>query len=81
MSTWIAERVSEIVRSALYQAEQALLALIAAHVDPPVIARLLALIAVSDHDGDRIARRIARCRLSCLTAASGSTSMRSRAAG
>jgi hypothetical protein len=42
------ERVSEIARSALHQAEQALLALIADRLDPVVVARLEALIAVSD---------------------------------
>ena len=46
------ERVSEIARSALHQAEQALLALIADRLDPVVVARLEALIAVSDDDED-----------------------------
>ena len=46
------DRVSEIARSALYQAEQALLALIAERLDPAVVARLEALIAVSDDDQD-----------------------------
>ncbi len=44
------ERVSEIARSALHQAEQALLALIADRLDAVVVARLEALIAVSDED-------------------------------
>jgi hypothetical protein len=44
------DRVTEITRSALHQAEQALLALIAARVDGVVIARLLALISVGDDD-------------------------------
>jgi len=44
------ERVSEIARSALHQAEQALLALIADRLDAVVVARLEALIAVSDDD-------------------------------
>jgi hypothetical protein len=43
------ERVSEIARSALHQAEQAL---IANRLDPAVVARLEALIAVSD-DNDQ----------------------------
>jgi hypothetical protein len=46
------ERVSEIARSALHQSEQALLAVIAERLDPVVIARLEALIAVSDDDGE-----------------------------
>ena len=46
------ERVSEIARSALHQAEQALLALIANRLDAVVVARLEALIAVSDDDQD-----------------------------
>ena len=46
------ERVSEIARSALHQAEQALLALIAERLDAVVVARLEALIAVSDDDED-----------------------------
>jgi TnpA family transposase len=46
------ERVSEIARSALHQAEQALLALIAARLDAVVVARLEALIAVSDDNDD-----------------------------
>ena len=46
------DRVSEIARSALYQAEQALLALLADRLDPAVVARLEALIAVSDDDQD-----------------------------
>ena len=46
------ERVSEIARSALHQAEQALLALIADRLDPVVVARLEALIAVSDDDDE-----------------------------
>ncbi|MGI8754274.1 MAG: DUF4158 domain-containing protein, partial [Acidimicrobiales bacterium] len=45
------DRVSEITRSALHRAEQALLGRIAAHVDAAAIERLEALIAVSD-DGD-----------------------------
>ncbi|MGO9788927.1 MAG: Tn3 family transposase [Solirubrobacteraceae bacterium] len=44
------ERVSEIARSALHQAKQALLALIADRLDAVVVARLEALIAVSDED-------------------------------
>jgi Domain of unknown function (DUF4158) len=47
------ERVSEIARSALHQAEQALLALIADRLDAVVVARLEALIAVSDDDEER----------------------------
>src|SRR5450755_3250058 len=47
------DRVSEIARSALYQAEQALLALLADRLDPAVVARLEALIAVSDDDNDQ----------------------------
>src|SRR5450755_4843314 len=46
------ERVSEIARSALYQAEQALLALIADRLDAVVVGRLEALIAVSDDDDE-----------------------------
>ncbi len=42
--------MSEIARSALHQAEQALLALIADRLDPVVVPRLEALIAVSDGD-------------------------------
>lgn len=45
-----ADRVTEIVRSALYQAEQALLTLTAEHVEPVVVERLEALIAVTDDD-------------------------------
>jgi len=44
------DRVTEIVRSALYQAEQALLTLTAEHVEPVVVERLDALIAVTDDD-------------------------------
>jgi TnpA family transposase len=47
-----ADRVSEITRSALYRAEQALLGLIAERVDRAVVERLEALIAVSDDDDD-----------------------------
>jgi len=46
------ERVSEIARSALHQAEQALLALIAERLDPVVVARLEALIAVGDDNDE-----------------------------
>jgi hypothetical protein len=46
------DRVSAIARSALHQAEQALLALIADRLDPVVVARLEALIAVSDDDDE-----------------------------
>jgi hypothetical protein len=46
------ERVSEIARAALHQAEQTLLAVIAERLDPVVVARLEALIAVSDDDGE-----------------------------
>ena len=46
------ERVSEIARSALHRAEQALLALIAERLDPVVVARLEALIAVSDDNDE-----------------------------
>jgi hypothetical protein len=48
------DRVSEITRSALYQAEQALLALIADRLDPVVVARLEALIAVNDNDEENL---------------------------
>ena len=48
------ERVSEIARSALYQAEQALLTLITGRLDPAVVARLEALIAVSDDEEDNV---------------------------
>ncbi len=48
------ERVSEIARSALYQAELALLALIADRLDPVVVVRLEALIAVSDDDEENL---------------------------
>jgi hypothetical protein len=48
------ERVSEIARSALYQAEQALLALIADRLDPVVVARLEALIAVNDDEEENV---------------------------
>ncbi len=44
------ERVSEITRSALHQAEQALLALIPGRLHSAIVARLEALIAVSDDD-------------------------------
>ena len=44
--------MSEIARSALHRAEQALLALITARLDPVVVARLEALIAVSDEDDE-----------------------------
>jgi DNA-binding Lrp family transcriptional regulator len=46
------ERVSELARSALHQAEQVLLALIADRLDAVVVARLEALIAVSDDNED-----------------------------
>ncbi|MCA1698300.1 MAG: DUF4158 domain-containing protein, partial [Actinobacteria bacterium] len=48
------ERVSEIARSALHQAELALLALITERLDPVVVARLEALIAVSDDDEENL---------------------------
>jgi TnpA family transposase len=48
------DRVSEIARSALHRAEQALLALITERLDPAVVARLEALIAVSDDDEDNV---------------------------
>ncbi|MEO8969345.1 MAG: Tn3 family transposase, partial [Solirubrobacteraceae bacterium] len=48
------ERVSEIARSALYQAEQAMLALIPERVDPAIVVRLEALIAVSDDDEENL---------------------------
>ena len=44
--------MSEIARSALHRAEQALLALIAERLDPVVVARLEALIAVSDDNDE-----------------------------
>jgi hypothetical protein len=46
------DRITEIVRSALYQAEQALLTLITDRVDRAVATRLEALIAVSDDEHD-----------------------------
>ena len=48
------ERVSEIARSALHQAELALLALITERLDSVVVARLEALIAVSDDDEENL---------------------------
>jgi hypothetical protein len=48
------DRVTEIVRSALHQAEQALLALIAERVDPPAVARLEALIVADDDDEEDV---------------------------
>ena len=59
------DRVSEIVRSALYRAEQALLNLIAERVDPATVARLEALIAVDDDDA----------ALSLIKAAPGNVSL------
>jgi hypothetical protein len=47
------DRVSEITRSALHRAEQALLGLIAGRVDAATVERLEALILVSDDDDDR----------------------------
>jgi TnpA family transposase len=61
------DRVSEIARSALYQAEQALLALLADRLDPAVVARLEALIAVSDDDEDNV--------LALIRAAPGNVSL------
>jgi hypothetical protein len=46
------DRVSEIARSALHRAEQTLLALIADRLDAVVVARLEALIAVSDDNDE-----------------------------
>lgn len=63
------DRITEIVRSALHQAEQGLLALIAARVDAAVVARLLALIAVSDDDDD------AQDVLALIKAAPGNVSL------
>jgi uncharacterized protein DUF4158 len=61
------ERVSEIARSALYQAEQALLALITERLDPAVVARLETLIAVSDDEEDNV--------LALIKAAPGNVSL------
>jgi len=61
------ERVSEIARSALHRAEQALLALITDRLDPVVVARLEALIAVSDDDQDNV--------LALIKAAPGNVSL------
>jgi hypothetical protein len=61
------DRVSEIARSALYQAEQALLALIADRLDLVVVARLEAVIAVSDDDQDNV--------LALIKAAPGNVSL------
>jgi hypothetical protein len=48
------DRVTEIVRSALHQAEQALLTLIAERVGPAAVSRLEALIAVSDDEDEDV---------------------------
>lgn len=61
------DRVSEIARSALYRAEQSLLALITGRLDPAVVARLEALIAVSDDDEDNV--------LALIKAAPGNVSL------
>jgi hypothetical protein len=47
-----ADRVTEIVRSALYQAEQALLTRIVGCLDPGAVSRLEALVAVQDDPDD-----------------------------
>ena len=65
------ERVSEIARSALYQAEQALLALIADRLDPVVVARLEALIPVSDANDDEEEESV----LGLIKAAPGNVSL------
>src|SRR5450755_979404 len=69
------ERVSEIARSALYQAEQALLALIADRLDAVVVGRLEALIAVSDDDDEN------ENVLGLIKAAPGNVSLENAGAG
>ena len=61
------DRVTEIVRSALYQAEQALLKLIAERVAAAAVARLEALITVSDDEDEDV--------LSLIKAAPGNVSL------
>jgi hypothetical protein len=61
------ERVTEIARSALYRAEQALLGRVAARVDAAAIDRLEALIGATDDDGDDV--------LALIKAAPGNVSL------